>query len=136
MEQNNVQDSDQDLEAISDKIVEAFKGPMNDFGRERKSGELNLVQEVRQCLIDHGAGDKIESAFNTSRFITEAETKNAYAQQFLLNRYFSLQLASLPTDTSLERYVLMNEVSPIEWLSVFRQRVVHAVVSNDLPRAI
>jgi len=117
----------------SEKIVELFKGPMRFYNTDRQSDELDLVKEVRQRLLSLGLEDKLQEGFDTNRFILEAVDKNSHVQQFLLNRYLTIQFMASQEDTAVERYALMNEVNPSDWLTVFEQRILPAVVNLDLP---
>lgn len=117
----------------ADKIAEAFKGPMAFYNSDRVEGELDLVKEVRDRFVSLGLADKLQDGYDTNRFILEAVGKNSHVQQFLLNRYLTLQLMASQNETSIERYALMNEVNPSAWLTVFEKRILPAVVNNDLP---
>ena len=65
--------------------------------------------------------------------MVEAQGKPAHAQQYLMNRYFSTQLMAVEQDTVLQRYSLMYEVQPDEWLQVFEKTVLPAFVDYNLP---
>ena len=117
----------------AEKIVELFKGPMAFYNSDRQNDEIDLVKEVRQRFLSLGLEDKLQDGFDSNRFILEADGKNSHVQQFLLNRYLSIQFMASESDTAVERYALMNEVNPSEWLTVFEQRILPAVVNLDLP---
>lgn len=115
------------------KVQELMEGPMSFYNSERKEGEMNLVSLVRDRMIQIGLGERLPAAFDQNRFIVEALNKPAHAQQYLLNRYLTLQFMACPYDTTTQRYALIYEIKPDEWLNVFDNVILPALASFDLP---
>ena len=115
------------------RVNELMNAPIEFYNSQKLEGELDLVKVVRQRLSDHGLKDKLHEGFDTNRFVVEAKGKPAHAQQYLMNRYFSTQLMAADQDTVLQRYSLMYEVQPDEWLQVFEKTVLPAFVDYNLP---
>lgn len=115
------------------RVNELMNAPIEFYNSQKLEGELDLVEVVRQRLSDHGLKDKLYEGFDTNRFVVEAKNKPAHAQQYLMNRYFSTQLMAADQDTVLQRYALMYEVQPDEWLQVFEKTVLPAFVDYNLP---
>lgn len=122
-----------DLEAAAEKINQLFKGPMEFYEKPPLEDELNLIKEVRDRFVKYGQLEKMPDCYDNNRFIVEAIGKNSHVQQFHLNRYLSIQLMASGKDTAVERYALMNEVNPSQWLTVFEERILPACINLDLP---
>ncbi len=115
------------------RVNELMNAPIEFYNSQKLEGELDLVQAVRQRMSDHGLKEKLQNGFDANRFVVEAQGKPAHAQQYLMNRYFSTQLMAVEQDTVLQRYSLMYEVQPDEWLQVFEKTVLPAFVDYNLP---
>ena len=129
------QSPEQMYQAI-DQVVTAVNASVNIYNTPRVSGELDMVQAVRNLLCSVGLGDRLPEAYDANRFIIEAHGKTAIAQQYNLNRYLSIQLMSVDQDATLQRYALIYEVSPKDWLTIFEQNILPALAEFDLPRVI
>lgn len=117
-------------------VQERFKGPMDFYNSQRQSDELNLVSVVREMMVEAGLGDRLPIAFDNNRFILEAMNRPAHAQQYNLNRYFTLQFMACAASSTMPRYSLIYEIAPSEWLTIFRDTVLPAIVDSNLPVAI
>jgi len=106
------------------------------YNAGRQETDINLVQEVRNMMMSSGLGQAIPEAFNNNRFIVEAENKAPLAQRFLLNRYWSLQLAQSKKPSGEERYCLIHDGEVSDWLKLFQQKVLPFVIENNLPVVI
>lgn len=118
------------------RVNELMNAPIEFYNSQKLEGELDLVQAVRQRMSDHGLKEKLQNGFDANRFVVEAQGKPAHAQQYLMNRYFSTQLMAVEQDTVLQRYSLMYEVQPDEWLQVFEKTVLPAFVDYNLPAQV
>lgn len=118
------------------RVNELMNAPIVFYNSQKLEGELDLVQAVRQRMSDHGLKEKLQNGFDANRFVVEAQGKPAHAQQYLMNRYFSTQLMAVEQDTVLQRYSLMYEVQPDEWLQVFEKTVLPAFVDYNLPAQV
>ena len=114
----------------------ALQEGVKHYKQPKSEQDIDLLQEVRQLMIASGLGLKIPEAFNTNRFIIEAEAKPSDIQRFLLNRYWNQQLMSSPKMSIEERYCLIPDGNIQDWLQLFRDKVLPFVLENDLPIVI
>lgn len=121
---------------IANSALKEMETTASFYSRPRVENEIDLVKEVRERLVALGAGDKLKEGFDENRFVIEAADKTAHAQQYNLNRYFNLQLSSVQKDTSVERYSLIYELRPDQWLKVIEKKILPAIIDNDLPAKI
>lgn len=119
-----------------DNMLDMLEKPMQFYQQDRLPDEMNLVTHVRELMIEQGLRDRVETAFDTHRLIIEAQGKSSHPQQFLLNRYFALQFMSCEKDTRMNRFRLIYEISPDQWLGIFRTSILPALIDLDLPRPL
>ena len=115
---------------------EFIRSDDNIFTTPRVEGEVNLVAACRQLLVDAGLLLKVQANYDTNRYIVDAEPLGLKAQRFLLNKYWSVQLMSLPNDTQAERFCLLPEGTADDWLTSFKDRVLPTIINAQLPEAI
>jgi hypothetical protein len=116
-------------------IAEINKTIMSqNYFKPREQGEVNLVAEVRQILLDHGFGQKIE-IYDTNRMVADAADKCSAVQRFQLNRYFSMQLIMAARDSTEERFCLIPNGEVADWLALFKSKIVPFMIEADLPRS-
>lgn len=120
-------------EKAIEKFNEFMRGPMEQYQSPRREDEIDLVSVVRERMVQAGLLDKLPHAFDNNRFIQEAVGKPSHAQQYNLNRYFSTQLMVAQDDTLVQRYALIYEIQPDEWLNVFDNTILPAIVNFNLP---
>jgi hypothetical protein len=128
---HQTKDIDQLDQAVA-KIKDLMDKPISFYNSPRQANEMDLVGLVRDRLIQSGLLEKIDH-YDSSRFIIEAKDKPSHAQQYLLNRYLSTQLMAAPEDTSIERYALIYEIQPDQWLEIFDKTILPTVVNCNLP---
>lgn len=116
-----------------DKVVDLMTKPMQQYMSARRDDEMDLVQIVREKMVQVGLADKLPECFDNNRFIQEAKDRPAHSQQYNLNRYFSTQFMAAKEDASIERYALIYEIRPDQWLEIFDKTILPAVVNYDLP---
>lgn len=116
-----------------EKIVTLMEKPMGFYNADRKEDEIDLVAIVRQKMVEAGLVDKVRECYDTDRFIIEAKDRPAHAQQYNLNRFFCTQFMAAKEDASIERYALIYEIQPDQWLEIFDKTILPAVVNYDLP---
>ncbi len=116
-----------------EKVIELMTKPMDFYNSARKEDELDLVATVRQKMVDAGLSDKLPECQDGNRFIQDAKDRPAHAQQYNLNRYFCTQFMAAKEEAALERYALIYEIQPDEWLKIFDKTILPAVVNYDLP---
>jgi len=137
---NNPEPTNQDTPesaAQSDAEIQALEQlmykPMEFYNGKKLENEIDLVEQVRSRMVSAGLLEKLPECFDQNRFILEAKDRQAHAQQYLLNRYLSLQLMSSVEPAALERYALIYEISSDKWLAIFDQKILPAIVNYDLP---
>lgn len=123
---------DQQVQAIQEK----FKGPMEFYNSQRHPGELDLIATVRGLMAEAGLGERLPYAFDNNRFILDALHRPAHAQQYNLNRYLTLQFMAAQEASTMPRYALIYEIAPHDWLSIFKDTVLPALVDANLPVVI
>ena len=77
------------------------------YNEPQLATDLNLVISVRNLLINAGLAGNVINFFDTHRKIKEAMTKRPEVQRYLLNRYWTLQLMSVSTNSVNERFCLV-----------------------------
>lgn len=102
----------------------------------RQPGDADLVQEIRQILVESGLGLLAQANYDTHRFIQEASVKRPEIQRFLINKFWHLQLPSVDANSIEERFHLIDNGEDRDWLNMFRIKVVPFLVTHQLPRAI
>ena len=121
---------------VVEKHLDTLKKTVDIYSQPRVDGEIDLVKVIRDKLQENGVtAERLEQAYDHSRFIEDALPRQSHAQQFHLNRYFNDQLMMADADTRLERYQLIYEVTPSEWLKIMEKSVIPRFVELDLPRA-
>lgn len=118
------------------KIGEALYNPIDLYCRDKDPSDLDLISHVRERMVAVGLGDRLPLAYDQSRFILEAQGRPSHAQQYHLNRYFSMQLMAATVDTSQQRFALIYEVNSDDWLRIFESMILPAIVEFDLPVVI
>ena len=123
---------DQQVQAIQEK----FKGPMEFYNSQRRPDEMDLISEVRGLMAEAGLSERLPYAFDSNRFIVEAKNRPAHAQQYNLNRYLTLQFMAAEGPVTIPRYALIYEIAPHDWLTIFKDTVLPALVDSNLPVVI
>lgn len=123
---------DKQKEAV-EKLYELMNKPIEYYNSERMATEMDLVDKVRELFIKNGVGHLLKEAYEESRFIIEARSRPSHAQQYLLNRWISLQLMAKDNADPLLLYSLVYEIRPDQWLRIFEQYILPNMLSLDLP---
>ena len=116
-----------------EKVNKFMTASMSRYDAPRAENELNLVDLVRQRLVNSGLGDRLSAAYDNNRFIIEAQGKTSIAQQYNLNRYLAIQFMAAQQDSLMQRYTLIYEVLPAQWLAIFDRTILPALMEFDLP---
>lgn len=124
---------EESLTPEGEKIVELMQKPMDFYNSARKEDELDLISIVREKMVEVGLADKLPECFDNNRFIQDAKDRPAHAQQYNLNRFFCTQFMAAEADASIERYALIYEIKPDQWLEIFDKTILPAVVNYNLP---
>lgn len=121
--------------ATPDQVMEMLHKPMEFYQSAPVDGEFQLLAAIRQRMAEKGLGDRLPAAFDQNRFIIEGQGRPAHAQQYNAIRWLTLQFmhAKDCEETRLARYSLIYEVSPAEFMVIFEQSILPALVNFDLP---
>lgn len=103
-----------------------------DFTHNRKPDDADLVQAVTALLEKHA--HPAPQAWLNDPIVQEAKTASPKLQQFLINRYWRLQLGSSKEPTTRERYCLMDEGTPAQYLDIFEKLIVPGLLRCNLPQ--
>lgn len=103
------------------------------YHAERQPTDIDLVAEVRQSLISAGLSHEVIQAYDNNHYILDASNRTPEVQRHLLNRFWNLQLLSCPSVSIDERYCLIPNGSVVDWLRLFRERVLPFAIANRLP---
>ena len=104
------------------------------YNEPQLATDLNLVISVRNLLINAGLAGNVINFFDTHRKIKEAMTKRPEVQRYLLNRYWTLQLMSVSTNSVNERFCLVPNGPVEDWLRLFESTIVPFAVQHRLPK--
>lgn len=122
-----------EIDAKLDKVIDLMQKPMDFYESKKPENELDLVAVVREKMIMAGLKDKVVECYDNNRFIIEAKDRPCHAQQYHLNRFFSTQFMAAKEQAAVERYSLIYEINSKEWLEIFDNLILPAVVNYDLP---
>lgn len=104
----------------------------NVFAQGRQPGDINMVDTITQLLVD--AGHPNPRAWLSDPVIAEASGASPKLQQFLINRYWRIQLGSVPENTTAERYCLVDDAELGVYAKLFADALVPAIIRLNLPR--
>lgn len=110
-----------------------IKAGVEQYYLKREEGDLDLVLEVRNALVEVGLLQKVLVAYDGNRFINEATGKASSVQRFLLNRYWNQELIFAEKPSIEERYCLIPNGTVEDWLRLFKAKVLPFVIAHDLP---
>jgi hypothetical protein len=99
----------------------------------RVENEIDLVSEVRQILVNAGLANILNETFDNHHFVKEAINKPSHVQRYFMNRYWSLQLMTVPSKSIEQRYCLIPNGEIKDWLRLFNQAIVPFLIGNNLP---
>lgn len=119
-----------------DNNKDQFNKGVEQYYQAKQEGDIDLVQIVRQSLVNSGLMQNVLAHYDTNRFILEANGKPSTVQRFLLNRYWTQQLMASPSPSIEERYCLIPNGTIEDWIKLFNAKVVPFLVSNGLPNAL
>lgn len=112
----------------TDAAVEQYK-------KKRSPEELDLIGEVRKVLNDNGLGNQVKEVFDNDPRIIEAKDKVPEVQRHLLNKFWLPQLLNSSAPSQEERFCLIPNGEPKEWLHLFKEKIVPFVIEQQLPVA-
>lgn len=106
-----------------------------EYDTPRLDTDIDLVEEVRNILLQYGLINNVTTFYDQDPIIKEAKLRSPLVQRHLLNRYWNFILVSnTEVQPSLdERYCLINDGSITEWLNYFKSKVIIYIANNNLP---
>ncbi len=130
-------------EAVMQQL-DAMKKVRDFYYEPRNPDELDLITEIRQAMLEAGVSkEALEHVYDKHPLLVESVNKHAAVQQHNLSRFFNEQLMchqGLETisgnkiDTRLDRYQLLNEVTPSEYLKIVSVSVIPKMAALNLPK--
>jgi len=108
----------------------ALEKPIEEF-----KPEYDMLDLTVEMLKKAGLVKEVNEFYLTNPWIMQATGKSFEDQRFLLNRFWNMQLISLPGTASL-RYYLINDGEPPDWLIPFYQQIIPFCIENNLPRQL
>ena len=102
---------------------------------EAAPGSLDMIAEVRRILQHNTLANQARSYYDTHRYIIDAEGKAPEIQRHYLNLYWGLQLVNADDNSIEERYCLVPNGNPKDWLVLFEQKIVPFLIKNNLPKS-
>lgn len=107
------------------------------FVNIRKPEELDLIAAVRTILVNSGLAKEVEQSYDSNKYINDGLHLNPLGQRFLLNRFWNLQLLRIPDCNTVEqRFCLIEDGSPEDWLRLFETKIVPCLIQHRLPVVI
>jgi len=121
---------------MTETTLNQTKEAIEQYDQDKPENDIDLIQTVRDILINVGLGPRLSDAFDSSKYIIDAIGRTSDIQRFLLNRYWELQLMSHDGNTMEERYCLIPNGTTEEWITLFKTKIVPFILDNNLPRVI
>ena len=109
---------------------------MSQFNQKREEGDIDLIDIVRNELVNAGLGQKLQAGYDNNRFIIDAKDKPSSVQRYFLNRYWNIQLMSSEKPSTEERFCLVPNGTNDDWLRLFKSKVLPFIIENGLPKVI
>ena len=103
------------------------------YQQSRTQEDVNLIEVVRNILLEHGLRKHVETTYDHDRFIIEGTNKPSDVQRYLLNRFWSYQLMKSEHSSIEERTYLIPNGTISEWVNLFNSKILPFVIANDLP---
>ena len=106
------------------------------FERKVDANDIDLVAMVRGALEEKGLIPEVAQYFNPHHYIVCAEGKNSEVQRYYLNMYWTLQLIASKKECTAERMCLVNKGEPVDWIVLFKTKILPFIIENNLPRQL
>lgn len=116
--------------------MDMFHAGIAQFKEKRKDGDLDLITEVRNLLIQSGLHINVSSAYDSNQKLMIAKDKIAVVQRQYLNDFWTIQLLTSTVPTQEIRFCLVPNGEPLDWLKLFKDKVLPVIISENLPRVI
>lgn len=98
--------------------------------------EIDLVEACRNVLINAGLMHLVVANFDNNVYVLQAKGLGADAQRFFLNKFWVLQLCTLPINTMHERFCLVPNGEFKDWLRLFEKKIVPVLLEHNLPTSL
>lgn len=121
---------------MQQQTQQGMKQGIEQYHQPKPEGDIDLIAEVRQHLVNSGLAQRATEAFDNNHFIAEAANKPSTVQRFLLNRYWGMQLMQAGKPSIEERYCLIPNGEVSDWLKLFKEKILPFVIENNLPVSI
>lgn len=102
----------------------------NVFNEPRKVGDIDLVSEITQILIN--VNHPNPNNWISDPIIQEAIPAHPKLQRFLINRYWRTRLGLCLENTTRERYCLVDTGDDMVYLNIFEEAVVPSILRLNL----
>ena len=120
-----------DLDAL--KLKEGF----DKFKAARSPGDPDLVDLLRQGLVNFGFSADCQKAYEANPLVQEAADKTPDIQRFQLNRFWVQQFCTLKEENTMEiRHALALDGTVEEWLKIQQAYVLPFAKQKGLPVVI
>ena len=113
-----------------------FQQGIEQYNKVRQEGELDLINEVRVALQACGLHQELLTSYETNNYIQLASDKIPEVQRHYLNRFWTIQLLNAKDSSHEERFCLIPDGKPDDWLRLFKQRIVPFAIKHRLPIVI
>ena len=117
-------------------LTQDFDNAKKQYFRDRLPDEIDLIEEVRNYLLQSGLQEQVGLSYDQDTNIQNAKRRNAAVQRFVLNRYWTSQLYCTVENTEHLRRLLFPEGDIQLWLATFRTEILPFIVRNKLPVVI
>jgi hypothetical protein len=129
-------EQEQPLTIEEQLIEERIRKPMRHYLDGKQENEIDLVEIVREKLINVGLKQEVEEVYDHSRFIKEAKGKTSSAQLWNLNRFLTLQFCASDANTDKQRLYLVDTLDVDKWLNIVDKAIIPELLGNVTLRKI
>ena len=94
---------------------------------------IDMIEKVKQVLTSAGLVNEARHVFAVDPLIVSSHGQHYTLQRMNLNTYFLYQLSQFASESIEERYCLINDGTPEEWLRLFENKILPFLISKRLP---
>lgn len=94
---------------------------------------IDLVEKIRILLTGAGLIKEANLIFMLDPLVQASIGQHAYVQRPNLNKYFLYQLSQFGSESIEERYCLIDDGTPEEWLRLFEGKILPFLITKRLP---
>lgn len=107
--------------------------PETPYNQPRTDTDRDLINDVRNLLIDAGLETYVVNNYDSHQFITSALDKAPDVQRWFLNKYWHLQLMSTDALSVNERFCLIPNGPVDVWFDLFKKEIMPFIIRHSLP---